>query len=93
MRVERDQPDLLQRQAKPEEARAGHRIIAADQQGQHVPLDAGLAGRGDRRSRFLDAEAGDGDVAMVGDLGLQFLAGLDIVAADPPQRRAQQSRR
>ena len=36
MGVERDQPDLLQRQAESEHARAGHRIVAADEQGQRM---------------------------------------------------------
>ena len=68
MGVERDQPDLVERQAEPEHARPGHRIVAADQQRQRVrfarwPRPPRVIGAG----RLLDGQAGDLDVAAVGD--------------------------
>ena len=57
MGVERDQPDLVERQAERMHRRPGHRIIAADQQGQRMPRDARRAGVADRRGRLLDAHA------------------------------------
>ena len=88
MGVERDQPDLVERHAEPEHAGPGHRIVAADQQGQRVALRRSpRPRRGSDRRRLLDASGpASVDVAAVGDLRRQLAPGLDVVAADPPQR-------
>ena len=72
MRVERDQPDLLQRQAKRVNPRPGHRIIAADQQRQlmrrHDPAHASRIGPV-ACSIVIPSMA---DIAMIGHQARQF---------------------
>ena len=94
MGVERDQPDLVQRHAEPVHAGPGHRIVAADQQGQRMRRDARRAPR--RGSAPSPARCSDPRRRRRRGRAIwrrQFAAGLDVVAADPPQRRAQQRRR
>ena len=86
-------PTLSSGIAEPQHAGTGHRIIAADQQGQRMGRGALRHGVADERRRLLDAETVELDVASVDDRVCELAAGLDIVAADPPKRLAQQLRR
>ena len=67
MGVERDQSDVGKRQSKPEHARPGHGIIAADQQSQLVQRRTELNRIADRPGRLLDRQTGDLDIAAIGD--------------------------
>ena len=92
MGIERDQPDLLERQPQRMDAGTGHRIVAADHRVSACARDACRAQPsrigGVASSMFMPV---DRDVAMIGDAARQLAAGLDVVAPDPPQRRAQQA--
>ncbi len=93
MRVERDQPDLVERQVKRVDPGPGDRIVAADQQGQLVPRHARRAGIADRAGRLLDHQAVDVHIAMIGDPARQLASRLDVVAPDSLERRPEQRRR
>ena len=91
MRVERDQADLVERPPSAEHRRPRHRIVAADEQGQRVRFGARRDRIADQRRRLLDASGRQASTSPRSATAVGKLApGLDVVAADPPQRRAQQ---
>ena len=65
MGVERDQADPLERKAEAMDGGPRHRIVAADQQGEPMCLDAGLHRVADRREAVGRHHAPDRDVARV----------------------------
>ena len=93
MRVERDQPDLVERSPSP--STPGRVTALLPPTSKVSACASALAATASRigRGRLLDRQPVDRDIAMVGDPARQFAPRLDIVAADPLQRRAQQPRR
>ena len=81
-------PTLSSGRPSAEHARPRHRIVAADEQGQRVRARRSprTASRIERR-RFLDASGRRSSTSPRSAIWRrQLAAGLDIVAADPPQR-------
>ena len=77
----------------PRQAGPGHRIVAADQQGQGMLGDAGCDRRADGRGGLLDRETSNLHLAPIGDARAELIPAIEIVAPDPPQHRTQRRRR
>ena len=90
MGVERDEPNSLQRQSQPEHARAGHCIVAADEQGQRMERRAELDCVADRPRGLLDRQSGDFHVPAIRDPRRNLAARLNVVAAYPPKGLAKE---
>ena len=93
MGVEGDQADLAQRQAEAADGRAGHRIVAAEQDGERVRRGRAEHGVADRIESIRGRDAADGHLAQVADGEVELVTGLQIVGAEPPQRPPHDFRR
>ena len=96
MRIERDQPDPFERQAKrlshAQHSRPGHRIIAPNEQRQPVGQHTLRNGLRQNRGRSFDAEVFKGKVPTIEDRTLQLAALLDVESANPPKHRPKRRR-